>query len=42
MLCHITYSDGSGPPYYALAMARAAGLHFYGLTDHGWWLNESE
>lgn len=39
---HTTYSDGAGPPYYALAMARAAGLHFYGISDHGWWLTESE
>jgi DNA/RNA endonuclease YhcR with UshA esterase domain/methionine-rich copper-binding protein CopC len=39
---HTTYSDGSGPPHYALALARAAGLHYYGITDHGWWLTESE
>jgi hypothetical protein len=32
---HTTYSDGAGPPHYALALARAAGLHFYGITDHG-------
>lgn len=39
---HTTYSDGAGPPHYALAKARAAGLHFYGITDHAWWLNENE
>ncbi|MCB0162969.1 MAG: lamin tail domain-containing protein, partial [Anaerolineae bacterium] len=25
---HTTYSDGAGPPHFALAKARAAGLHF--------------
>ena len=39
---HTTYSDGAGPPFYALAMARAAGLHFYGTSDHAWWLTENE
>jgi len=39
---HTTYSDGSGPPHYALAMARAAGLHFQAITDHDWWLNSLE
>lgn len=39
---HTTYSDGAGPPHYALAQARAAGLHFYGITDHGWWLSNLE
>jgi hypothetical protein len=39
---HTTYSDGSGPPHYALTLARAAGLHFYGITDHDWWLTQSE
>lgn len=37
---HTTYSDGSGPPHYALAAARAAGLHFSAVTDHGWWLSD--
>ena len=37
---HTTYSDGAGPPHYALASARAAGLHFYALTDHGWRMSE--
>ncbi len=37
---HTTYSDGAGPPHYALAMARAAGLHYYTITDHGWQLTE--
>ena len=32
---HSTYSDGSGPPRYAYAVARANGLHFLALTDHG-------
>ena len=39
---HTTYSDGAGPPFYALAMARHAGLHFYGISDHAWWLSEAE
>ncbi len=39
---HTTYSDGAGPPYYALAQARSAGLHFYAITDHGWWLTNEE
>lgn len=32
---HTSYSDGAGPPYYALALARAAGHHFFAITDHG-------
>lgn len=39
---HTTYSDGSGPPAYALALSRAAGLHFQALTDHDWWLTPLE
>jgi hypothetical protein len=39
---HTSYSDGLGPPFYALAMARAAGLHFFAITDHDWWLTEAE
>ncbi len=39
---HTSYSDGVGPPYYALARARSAGLHFYSVTDHGAWLTETE
>lgn len=39
---HTTYSDGAGPPFYALAKARAAGMHYYAITDHGWWLTENE
>ncbi len=39
---HTTYSDGSGPPYYALALARAAGVHFQSITDHDWWLTPLE
>ncbi|MCB0173100.1 MAG: lamin tail domain-containing protein, partial [Anaerolineae bacterium] len=39
---HTTYSDGAGPPHYALAKARAAGLHFFALTDHAWWMTSSE
>jgi hypothetical protein len=38
---HTTYSDGAGPPHYALALARAAGLHFYAVTDHGWQSNSA-
>ena len=32
---HSSYTDGAGPPFYALALARAAGLHFYAITDPG-------
>ncbi|NJN94859.1 MAG: CehA/McbA family metallohydrolase [Anaerolineales bacterium] len=39
---HTSYSDGAGPPHYALALARAAGLHFQAITDHDWWLNPVE
>ncbi|HXV99342.1 MAG TPA: lamin tail domain-containing protein, partial [Anaerolineae bacterium] len=39
---HTTYSDGAGPPHYALALARAAGLHFQAITDHDWWLTQTE
>lgn len=39
---HTTYSDGAGPPHYALAVARSAGLHFYGITDHSWWINSPD
>ncbi len=39
---HTSYSDGSGPPFYALAHARAAGLHFYAITDPGHWLSPGE
>ncbi len=38
---HSTYSDGSGPPRYAYAVARANGLHFLALTDHGYYLNDA-
>jgi hypothetical protein len=31
---HSTYSDGSGPPRYAFAVAWANGMHFLALTDH--------
>jgi hypothetical protein len=31
---HSTYSDGSGPPRYAFAVARANRMHFLALTDH--------
>ena len=36
---HSTYSDGSGPPRYAFAVARANHLHFLALTDHSHHLN---
>lgn len=39
---HTTYSDGAGPAHYALAVARSAGLHFYAITDHDWWLTPLE
>jgi len=37
---HTTYSDGSGPPRYAYAVARANSLHFLGLSDHAYMLDE--
>lgn len=37
---HTTYSDGSGPPRYAFAVARANGMHFLALTDHSHWFND--
>lgn len=37
---HTTYSDGSGPPRYAYAVARANGLHFQGLSDYAYMLDE--
>jgi hypothetical protein len=36
---HCTYSDGSGPPRYAFAMAQANGMHFLALTDHSHQVN---
>jgi hypothetical protein len=39
---HSSYSDGAGPPSYALAVAHGAGLHFYAITDHDWWLSNLE
>ncbi len=30
---HTSYADGPAPPYYTLALARQAGLHFSALTD---------
>ena len=32
---HSSYSDGAGPPLLAFATARANGLHFLAITDHG-------
>ncbi|MFQ5885639.1 MAG: lamin tail domain-containing protein [Anaerolineae bacterium] len=37
---HTTYSAGSGPPGYAYAVARVNGLHFLGLSDHAYMLDE--
>ncbi|MDQ4077454.1 MAG: lamin tail domain-containing protein, partial [Chloroflexota bacterium] len=34
---HSTYSDGSGPPELAFAVARANGMNFMALTDHSCW-----
>ena len=39
---HSSYSDGAGPPELAYARARAAGLHFYAVTDHGYMLRPGE
>ncbi|MGQ9554735.1 MAG: CehA/McbA family metallohydrolase, partial [Anaerolineae bacterium] len=39
---HTASSDGAGPAELALARARAAGLHFYALTDHDYMLRPAE
>lgn len=39
---HTTYSDGSGPPDFAYATARANGLHFLTLSDHSHWYTSEE
>ena len=39
---HSTVSDGSGPPRLAYAAARAAGLHFFALTEHDARLTQAE
>ncbi len=39
---HTGYSDGQGVPADAFTMARASGLHFFGLTEHAFMLNSSE
>ncbi|MDQ7030653.1 MAG: lamin tail domain-containing protein [Ardenticatenia bacterium] len=39
---HSTYSDGSGPPPLAYAVARANGLHFMALSDHSHWFTAEE
>jgi len=39
---HSTYSDGSGPPRYAYAVARSNGLHFLALTDHSHYFNDAQ
>jgi len=39
---HSTYSDGSGPPRYAYAVARANGLHFLALTDHSHYFDDAQ
>ncbi len=39
---HTSLSDGVGPPELAFARARAAGMHFYALTDHAHMLRPEE
>lgn len=39
---HSTYSDGSGPPDLAYAVARANGLHFMTISDHSHWFTPDE
>jgi uncharacterized repeat protein (TIGR01451 family) len=39
---HTGYSDGHGVPADAFTMARASGLDFYGLTEHGFMMDEAE
>ncbi|GAB4542555.1 MAG: hypothetical protein Kow0063_34680 [Anaerolineae bacterium] len=38
---HSSYSDGAGPPLLAFATARANGLHFLAITDHGYQLTDA-
>ncbi len=39
---HSTASDGRGPARMAFDTARAAGLHFFALTEHDSWLTTEE
>src|SRR5690606_33406673 len=39
---HSSYSDGSGPPAYAYAVARANGQHFLAISDHSNWFSAAE
>jgi uncharacterized protein YdeI (BOF family) len=39
---HTSYSDGSGTPAQAFAVARAAGLDFFALTDHSYAMGDTE
>lgn len=39
---HSGHSDGAGTPADAFASARASGLDFFGLTDHGFFLTDEE
>ena len=39
---HTGYSDGAGTPPDAFTMARASGLDFYAVTEHGFMLDASE
>ncbi len=39
---HTSYSDGSGTPAQAVAVARAAGLDFFAITDHSYAVDDGE
>lgn len=39
---HTGYSDGVGTPALAFATAKARGLHFMAVTDHGFMLTDTE
>jgi|GEM_PF-1490987 len=39
---HTGYSDGQYTPLDAFTMAKASGLHFYGVTEHGFMLDAGE
>lgn len=39
---HAGYSDGQGTPAEAYASARASGLDFFALTEHGFFLTDEE
>ncbi len=39
---HTSYSDGQARPANAFSMAKASGLHFFGLTEHAFMMDNTE